>query len=97
MYYVKTILLSTLTLTIIACSEVTSGSDEADFSQQPIRVVTTIAQITDAVENIGGEHVAVENLMGPGSNPPFHPHVFACAAKQTPSTSIHRPLCTCES
>jgi ABC-type Zn uptake system ZnuABC Zn-binding protein ZnuA len=56
MYYVKTILLSTLTLTIIACSEVTSGSDEADFSQQPIRLVTTIAQIADAVENIGSEH-----------------------------------------
>jgi manganese/zinc/iron transport system substrate-binding protein len=69
MYYVKAILLLTLTLTIIACSEVTGGSDEADFSQRPIRVVTTIAQIADAVENIGGEHVAVESLMGPGSDP----------------------------
>jgi manganese/zinc/iron transport system substrate-binding protein len=69
MYYVKTILLLTLTLTIIACSEVTGGSDEADFSQRPIRVVTTIAQIADAVENIGGEYVAVESLMGPGSDP----------------------------
>ena len=33
------------------------------------RVVTTIGMITDIVENIGGQHVEVVGLMGPGVDP----------------------------
>ena len=33
------------------------------------RVVTTIGMITDIVENVGGEHVEVIGLMGPGVDP----------------------------
>ena len=45
-----------------------SGSSEAP-SSRPIRVVTTIGMITDIVRNIGGEHVEVTGLMGPGIDP----------------------------
>ena len=34
-----------------------------------IQVVTTIGMIRDAVENVGGEHVSVTGLMGPGVDP----------------------------
>jgi manganese/zinc/iron transport system substrate-binding protein len=64
-----TTLLLNISLISIACSGAAGGAAEADFSQRPIRVITTIAQIADAVENIGGEHVFVESLMGPGSDP----------------------------
>ncbi|MBM9538621.1 metal ABC transporter solute-binding protein, Zn/Mn family [Desulfobulbus alkaliphilus] len=56
-------------LVITACSDGNGGLEQADFSQRSIRVVTTTAQIADAVENIGGRHVAVTSLMGPGSDP----------------------------
>jgi manganese/zinc/iron transport system substrate-binding protein len=69
MRFLITSLLLIFTLAIIACSEGAGGSEEADFSQRPVRVVTTTAQIADAVENIGGDRVLVESLMGPGSDP----------------------------
>jgi manganese/zinc/iron transport system substrate-binding protein len=69
MRYLLTSLLLIFTLAIIACSDGAGGLEEADFSQRSVRVVTTTAQIADAVENIGGEHVVVESLMGPGSDP----------------------------
>jgi manganese/zinc/iron transport system substrate-binding protein len=57
------------TLAITACSEGNGRLEKADFSQRSVRVVTTTAQLADAVENIGGEHVVVNSLMGPGSDP----------------------------
>lgn len=36
---------------------------------EPIKVVTTIGQLTDAVKNIGGEYVDVQGLMGAGVDP----------------------------
>jgi len=36
---------------------------------QPIKVVTTIGQLTDIVKNIGGDRVAVQGLMGAGVDP----------------------------
>lgn len=38
-------------------------------AQVPLKVVATIGQITNAVEIIGGEHLKVEGLMGPGVDP----------------------------
>lgn len=51
-------------LALLGCSE----GNEANTDGQ-IHVVTTIAQIGDAVINIGGEHVDVISLMGPGTDP----------------------------
>jgi manganese/zinc/iron transport system substrate-binding protein len=51
------------------------GSDDAevrpvkDLSGRKIRIVTTIGMITDIVERVGGERVAVTGLMGPGVDP----------------------------
>lgn len=38
-------------------------------AKEPIKIVATIGQITDAVKNIGGEHVDVQGLMGAGVDP----------------------------
>lgn len=57
-----------LALALTACGEV-SGSDDVDLSERPIRVVTTIGMITDIVENVGGERVQANGLMGPGVDP----------------------------
>ena len=41
-----------------------------------IRVVTTISMVTDIVKNVGGEHVEVTGLMGPGVDP----HLYKASA-----------------
>ena len=38
-------------------------------AKEPIKIVTTIGQITDVTKIIGGERVNVEGLMGPGVDP----------------------------
>jgi manganese/zinc/iron transport system substrate-binding protein len=53
---------------LTACGQ-TASEAEADLSQRPIRVVTTIGMITDVVQNVGGERVQVTGLMGPGVDP----------------------------
>lgn len=59
-------LLLTLPILIMSgCSESTSHST----NDGKINVTTTIGQIADAVENIGGDKVNVESLMGPGTDP----------------------------
>ncbi|MBB6451753.1 manganese/zinc/iron transport system substrate-binding protein [Salirhabdus euzebyi] len=40
-----------------------------------VEVVTTIAQIGDVVSNVGGDHVDVKSLMGPGTDP----HLYKAA------------------
>lgn len=52
-------------------STATSEEAVADGAAK-IKVTTTIGQIADAVRHIGGEHVEVESLMGPGVDP----HLF---------------------
>lgn len=42
-----------------------------------LQVVTTIGQIKDAVERVGGEHVEVTGLMGPGVDP----HLYQASAR----------------
>ena len=38
-------------------------------SKEELRVVTTVGMVTDAVEQVGGDRVRVEALMGPGVDP----------------------------
>ncbi|WLR41195.1 zinc ABC transporter substrate-binding protein [Bacillus carboniphilus] len=47
------------------------GTEEASNgnSEGKVKVTTTIAQIGDIVKNVGGDHVEVESLMGPGTDP----------------------------
>ncbi len=44
-------------------------AQEGFSAEKPIKVVTTIGQIMDAVKTIGGEHLSVQGLMGPGVDP----------------------------
>jgi manganese/zinc/iron transport system substrate-binding protein len=45
-------------------------------AQEPIRVVATVGMVTDVVEQIGGERVAVVGLMGAGVDP----HLYRATA-----------------
>ncbi|MFC4401920.1 metal ABC transporter solute-binding protein, Zn/Mn family [Gracilibacillus xinjiangensis] len=70
----KWILLSLLSVFLLtACSDSDAVSntngDTSNETDSPVLVVTTIAQIADVVENVGGDHVEVESLMGPGIDP----------------------------
>jgi manganese/zinc/iron transport system substrate-binding protein len=57
-------------LAVLAC--VTAGAcapPEPPEQEGRLNVVTTIGMIRDVVENVGGEHVRVTGLMGPGVDP----------------------------
>ncbi|UAL46660.1 zinc ABC transporter substrate-binding protein [Sutcliffiella horikoshii] len=60
----KLLLVGALGFGLTACSS-GANSDE----KETIQVTTTIAQIADIVENIGGDKVEVQSLMGPGIDP----------------------------
>ena len=51
---------------------------QADTVQEdkPLQVVTTTTMITDLVQKIGGDHVSVQGLMGPGVDP----HLYQASA-----------------
>lgn len=51
--------------------DASNGSSEegSDDSDEPIQVLTTIAQIGEPLSVIGGDHVEVETLMGPSVDP----------------------------
>lgn len=49
--------------------EVTLDADQSSSNFEKIKVTTTTNVVTDLVENIGGEHVHVTGLMGPGVDP----------------------------
>ncbi len=49
-----------------------AGCSDAQSERRPdgkLEVVATIAQIADIAERVGGDHVDVKNLMGPGTDP----------------------------
>jgi manganese/zinc/iron transport system substrate-binding protein len=61
-----------LTLTMLAGCGAASGQDADDGK---LHVVTTTGQIGDIVAHVGGEHVVVTALMGPGVDP----HLFVAS------------------
>ena len=64
---ISVVLLGAVSL-LTACGQAAGGA-EADLSQRPIRVVTTVGMINDIVQNVGGERVEATGLMGPGVDP----------------------------
>jgi manganese/zinc/iron transport system substrate-binding protein len=65
-----------LLLALVACAAVLSGCGQAaagsgdpNLGSREIRVVTTTGMVTDVVENVGGDRVDVDGLMGPGVDP----------------------------
>lgn len=57
-------LLFAVAVVALACSQRVAPAEDGR-----IRVVTTIGMITDIVARVGGEHVHVQGLMGPGVDP----------------------------
>jgi len=51
------------------------GGDSSTAGDDGLYVVTTIGQIGDVAQIVGGEHVTVESLMGPGVDP----HLYAAS------------------
>jgi manganese/zinc/iron transport system substrate-binding protein len=64
-------LLALLTLLLAGC-----GGDAAAENDGRLYVVTTIGQIADAAAIVGGEHVRIDSLMGPGTDP----HLYTASA-----------------
>ncbi|OAK75796.1 manganese transporter [Lederbergia galactosidilytica] len=56
-------------LSLVGCSGDKKKEVGATDNEGKINIVTTIAQIAEPVAIIGGEHVKVESLMGPGVDP----------------------------
>ena len=66
-------------LLLAACGQpVTTGANAAghDFQGRTINVVTTVGMIADLAQNIGGERVTAQALMGPGVDP----HLYKASA-----------------
>jgi manganese/zinc/iron transport system substrate-binding protein len=61
-------LLSAALLTLAACGGGNDGGAGAQASGK-LQIVTTTGQLADAARNVGGDHVAVNSLMGPGVDP----------------------------
>lgn len=57
---------------VIGCSSGTSASYDSrsgDSRKYPLKAVATVGMVADVVRNIGGEHVAVTQIMGAGVDP----------------------------
>lgn len=63
-----------LALVLVACAP--SAAYDSNRSDHTVRVVTTTGMVGDLVRNIGGEHVSVISLMGPGVDP----HLYKASA-----------------
>jgi manganese/zinc/iron transport system substrate-binding protein len=61
------------------CGETGAGVSRGDLASRKVRVVTTVGMITDIVQQVGGDRVAVDGLMGPGVDP----HLFKASEGDT--------------
>ncbi len=70
------LLILALALALVACGGAAeAGTSDADDGR--LRVVTTTGQIGDTARRVGGEHVRVVSLMGPGTDP----HLYKASAR----------------
>lgn len=60
-------------MVLTAC---TSSETAGEQTSGKLQIVTTIGQITNVVQVVGGEHVQVMGLMGPGTDP----HLYVASA-----------------
>jgi manganese/zinc/iron transport system substrate-binding protein len=68
-------------LFLTACTNEDPSNSVSETEEDKIQVVTTTTMITDLVKQIGGEHVSVEGMMGPG----IDPHGY----RATPSDAVN--------
>lgn len=68
----KKFVASIIILWVVMLTAACSGGEEkanGDSKGDHIKVTTTTAQIGDIVKNVGGDHIKLESLMGPGTDP----------------------------
>jgi manganese/zinc/iron transport system substrate-binding protein len=58
-----------LAATVAACGGSGTGAPRARGSEEPLRAVCTIGMITDLVQRVAGDHIAVDGLMASGVDP----------------------------
>ena len=63
------ILLIVVSLALMLFALAGCGKDAAQDNQKKLNVVATTTMLTDLVKEIGGDHVSVQGLMGPGVDP----------------------------
>ncbi|MBD3166882.1 manganese transporter [bacterium] len=63
------LLLATLVLFAVGCG---GGGGKTDLSTRVIDIVATTGMVGDAVQQVGGERVKVNTLMGPGVDPHYY-------------------------
>lgn len=63
-----------LILLLVACGD---GAAAEQTDDGRLNVVTTIGQVADTVAIVGGDHVRVSSLMGPGTDP----HLYTAGAR----------------
>jgi manganese/zinc/iron transport system substrate-binding protein len=82
---------------VVGCSSTASHSDSHEASSSnsqrfsggyPIRVVCTTGQVAEMIERVGGEHVAVDALMGPGVDPHLYSPIPSDLRKLTAADAI---------
>lgn len=66
------ILVMTFTLFSVACGRTAEADDDGRLT-----IVTTTGQVGDTAAIVGGEHVRVKSLMGPGTDP----HLYTASAR----------------
>ncbi len=66
------ILVVALTLLSVACGRTAEADDDGRLT-----IVTTTGQVGDTAAIVGGEHVRVKSLMGPGTDP----HLYTASAR----------------
>jgi len=66
------ICLLALTMVAFSACSVSAQANAPDVSKRKLNVVTTTSMITDLVKNVGGEHIALTGLFGPGVDPHEH-------------------------
>jgi manganese/zinc/iron transport system substrate-binding protein len=64
------------------------GGGHLFSGEYPIRVVCTTGQVAEMVQRIGGEHVAVEALMGPGVDPHLYRPIASDVSKLMDADAI---------
>ena len=70
------IMLIVVSLALMLFALAGCGKDAAQDNQKKLNVVATTTMLTDLVKEIGGDHVSVQGLMGPGVDP----HLYQASA-----------------
>lgn len=73
----RRIFLSAVTIVLMGLMTACSGAAADEAGDGRLRIVTTIGQIADAAGHVGGDHVRVTSLMGPGTDP----HLYKASAR----------------